>query len=265
RCDVSASVMSRRLSEVLGVALFAAALLWFVALASYSPADPAWFFYAGPPRDVENFAGPVGAFVAECAFQLLGYASFLVPVVLLVAGWHYFWCRTLSAGATKAVGAVLLLLCGASLLALALGGPLRAGRAILAGGHLGALLADVAIAYLSRTGSVITIFAVGVLGFLLTTQVSLGEFTAAAAERVRQRVRAYAARIEARREARRRDAQRREVIQKHLDKGLSEEEVQRVTAQVRAAEVPRRIRPPASASAEPPARGADEADEPAPS
>src|SRR5690606_32627204 len=265
RCDVSASVMSRRLSEVLGVALFAAALLWFVALASYSPADPAWFFYAGPPREVENFAGPVGAFVAECAFQLLGYASFLVPVVLLVAGWHYFWCRTLSAGATKAVGAAMLLLCGAALLALALGETLRDGRAILAGGHVGALLADAAISYLSRTGSAITIFAVGILGFLLTTQVSLGELFASAAEHVRQRVRAHAARIEERREARRRDAQRREVIQKHLDKGLSEEEVQRVTAQVRAADVPRRGRGAAAAAVEAPARSAEPgADEPPP-
>ncbi len=262
---MSASVMSRRLSEVLGVALFAAALLWFVALASYSPADPAWFFYAGPPREVENFAGPVGAFVAECAFQLLGYASFLVPVVLLVAGWHYFWCRTLSAGATKAVGAAMLLLCGAALLALALGETLRDGRAILAGGHVGALLADAAISYLSRTGSAITIFAVGILGFLLTTQVSLGELFASAAEHVRQRVRAHAARIEERREARRRDAQRREVIQKHLDKGLSEEEVQRVTAQVRAADVPRRGRGAAAAAVEAPARSAEPRTEDPPS
>lgn len=230
---MSASVMSRRLSEVLGVALFAAALLWFVALASYSPADPAWFFYAGPPRTVGNFAGPVGAFVAECAFQLLGYAAFLVPVVLLVAGWHYFWCRTLSAGTTKVVGAALLLLCGAALLALALGSTLRDGREVLAGGHVGALIADLSIGYLSRTGSTITIVAVGVLGFLLTTQVSLGDLFASSAEHVRQRVRAQVARLAERREARRRDAQRREVIQKHLDKGLSEEDVQRVTAQVR--------------------------------
>ncbi|MFP5380141.1 MAG: DNA translocase FtsK 4TM domain-containing protein, partial [Vicinamibacteria bacterium] len=126
------------MSEVLGVVLFATALLWFVALASYSPADPAWFFYAGPPRTVGNFAGPVGAFVSESSFQLLGYASFLVPLVLLVAGWHYFWCRTLSAGYTKAIGATLLLLCGAALLALSVGTVTEDAHEVLAGGPLGA-------------------------------------------------------------------------------------------------------------------------------
>ena len=102
---MSASVMSRRASEALGVALFFSALLWFVALASYTPGDPAWFFYAGPPKQAANFAGTFGAFIAESSFQLLGYGSFLIPVVLIVAGYHYFWCRSLPAGYTKSIGA----------------------------------------------------------------------------------------------------------------------------------------------------------------
>jgi S-DNA-T family DNA segregation ATPase FtsK/SpoIIIE len=245
--------MSRRVSEVLGVVLFATALLWFVALASYSPADPAWFFYAGPPRTVGNFAGPVGAFVSESSFQLLGYASFLVPLVLLVAGWHYFWCRTLSAGYTKVIGATLLLLCGAALLALSVGTVTEDAHEVLAGGHLGALLADLAVGSLNRTGSAILIIALGTLGFLLTTQVSLGDVFAALGERARQRVRARAAALAERREARRRDAQRREVIQKHLDKGVTPEDVQRVTEQARTAEQTRRPRATTPPPATPPA------------
>ena len=246
---MSSSVMSRRLSEVLGVVLFAAALLWFVALASYSPADPAWFFYAGPPRTVGNFAGPIGAFAAEAAFQLLGYASFLLPIVLLVAGWHYFWCRTLAAGYTKTIGATLLLLCGASLLALSLGATTVDAHEVLAGGHVGATLSDVAIGYLNRTGSAILIVAVGTLGFLLTTQVSLGDVFAALGQVVRQRVTAHTARLAERREAKRRDTQRREVIQKHLDKGITPEDVERVTEQARSSDTTRRAKASAPASA----------------
>ena len=41
------STLSRRLSECLGVALFALALIWLIALVTYDPADPAWFFHAG--------------------------------------------------------------------------------------------------------------------------------------------------------------------------------------------------------------------------
>ena len=44
---MKASTVSRRVSEFIGVALFAAALIWIVALATYEAADPVWFFSAG--------------------------------------------------------------------------------------------------------------------------------------------------------------------------------------------------------------------------
>ena len=74
--------LSRRVSEFVGVALFAAALIWIVALASYDPSDPAWFFSTGHARRPANFAGRVGAFLAELSFQLFGYASYLIPAVV---------------------------------------------------------------------------------------------------------------------------------------------------------------------------------------
>ena len=38
------STLSRRLSEFLGVALFAVALIWLISLVSHEPTDPVWFF-----------------------------------------------------------------------------------------------------------------------------------------------------------------------------------------------------------------------------
>ena len=37
---MAGSALSRRLSEIVGVGLFALALIWLVALSSYSPTDP---------------------------------------------------------------------------------------------------------------------------------------------------------------------------------------------------------------------------------
>ncbi len=247
---MAASVMSRRVSEALGVGLFFGALLWFVALASYTPGDPAWFFYAGPPKEAANFAGTIGAFVAESSFQLLGYASFLIPLVLLVAGWHYFWCRSLSAGYTKSIGAVLLLLCVAALLALTIGTHGVGDTAVPAGGHVGTVLADTAVQYLNRPGSAILILSLGVLGFILTTQVSLSAVAAGIAERVRARASKLTDDIKARREERRRDEQRREVMLKHVQRGASPEEVERLARPQAREDGPRRARPPV---ADPPA------------
>ena len=65
------STLTRRASEFLGVALFAAAVLWIVALVTYEPSDPAWFVTTGTSHAAANFAGMVGAFVAEESFHVV--------------------------------------------------------------------------------------------------------------------------------------------------------------------------------------------------
>ena len=82
------SVVSRRVSEFTGVALFAAALMWMIALVTANPGDPVWFFTDRTTGDVRNFAGPVGAFGALASFQLFGYTAFLLPLVVGVVAWH---------------------------------------------------------------------------------------------------------------------------------------------------------------------------------
>ncbi len=59
------STLSRRVSEFLGVVLFAAALIWLIALVTYDPSDPTWFFNTGATGPPANFIGRVGAFLAE--------------------------------------------------------------------------------------------------------------------------------------------------------------------------------------------------------
>ncbi len=90
-----------------------------------------------PTQTPANFVGLVGAFVAEVSFQLLGYTSFLVPAILGVLGWNYFWCRTVDAGYTKSVGATLFVGCLAALFSLVLGNAEIGGRTFRAGGYIG--------------------------------------------------------------------------------------------------------------------------------
>ena len=66
---MSGTTLSRRVNEFLGVVLFATALFWLIALATYDPADPVWFFSTGGQEPPANFAGRVGAFLAELSYQ----------------------------------------------------------------------------------------------------------------------------------------------------------------------------------------------------
>jgi len=68
--------------------------------------DPVWFFSSGAHTAPVNFAGRVGAFLAELSFQLFGYASYLIPAVMVISDGTTL-CRSLDAPGTKATGAVL--------------------------------------------------------------------------------------------------------------------------------------------------------------
>jgi DNA segregation ATPase FtsK/SpoIIIE, S-DNA-T family len=215
--------LSRRLSEFVGVALFALALLVVVSLANYSASDPAWFFNTGADGPPINFGGRVGAFMAELSYQLLGYSAFLIPVVLVVIGWHYFWCTRVDAPYTKLSGAVLLFACISSFLALAFGTMLSDGKEFRAGGYLGEWLAAGLQEYLNRTGSIIVILTLLFLAIILSTQFSFGRLFAVLGEVLRDRSAAALGAFRAWREEKRRDRQRQEVLKKHLDKAPKED------------------------------------------
>ena len=215
-------VVSRRVSEFVGVALFAFALLWVVALASYSAGDPVWFFNTGVDDVPVNFAGRIGAFMAELAYQLVGYSAYLVPVVLVVMGWHRFWCKPVDARYTKAIGAALLVACVSAFLALAFDGPAPSGRQFREGGYLGDFLGSLLLEYLNKTGSIILILTLLFLAIILSTQFSFGRLFGAIGAMLRERWTTAMAALGAWREERRRDKQRQEVLKKHLDKAPNE-------------------------------------------
>ena len=215
---MASSALSRRVSEFLGVALFATALIWLISLASYTAADPVWFFNTGSELPPANFAGRIGAFVGELSYQLFGYSAYLIPLVLVVIGWHYFWCRSMDAAYTKLAGAVLLFSCVSSFLALAFGTLDVGGKSFRAGGYVGDRLAIVLAEYLNRTGSIILILTLLFLAIILSTQFSFGRLFSSLSQVARDRWVAMRVTVAKRRDEQQRAKQRQEVLKKHLGK-----------------------------------------------
>jgi DNA segregation ATPase FtsK/SpoIIIE, S-DNA-T family len=228
------NVLSRRLCEVVGVVFFGLALLWVISLASYSASDPALFFTSPAAARPENFGGRFGAFIAELSFQLLGYSAYLLPVALVVVGWHYFWVRALQAPVTKLIGAILLFLCVSGLFGLAFDRLRIGGRTVAAGGIIGRFVADRLSDQFARTGALIIVLTLVCLAALMVTQLSLGTLVSGVGEQVRAFVAARIAALQGWREERRRAQQRQEVIRKHLEKGTAPETVQKAVKQATA-------------------------------
>ena len=215
------SFVSRRLSEFAGVVAFAAGLIWLMSLASYTPSDPAWFFNDLESSKVANFAGRVGAFLAEASFQIAGYSAFLGPLILGVVGWNYFWCKKVNASYTKLVGAALLVGCVAALFSLTFSAFDTSSRQFSAGGAIGDWIAQLCSSFLNRTGAAILLLTVMVLAVILATHFSFGRAVSLVVEKVRgqhgllDRWREY-------QEERRRERERQQIIDKHVKKAGKE-------------------------------------------
>src|SRR5215216_4335429 len=219
---MSTSSFSRRLSEILGVALFALALIWLIALVTYEPTDPVWFFTTDALHPPANFVGRVGAFLSELSFQLFGYAAYLLPGVIAWAGWYYFWCQPFEAVYTKAVGMTLLVGCSSAFLSLVFGSADVAGKTFDAGGSIGAWLGAWFAEYLNRTGSIIVILTLMVLSVILSTQFSFGRMFAHASQGSRDLSARGLGLVRAWFEDRRKQKQRREVVAKHTKKAAAD-------------------------------------------
>lgn len=214
------TALSRRISEVYGVALFALALFWLIALVSYSPTDPVWFFNSVATGAPANFGGRVGAFIAETALQLMGYTSFLIPAVLCVIGWHAFWCREFDAKYTKIAGAVMLFFCVAGLLGVAFGvfDPGKSASGFPGGGVIGGAIAAVLKDYLNTTGAVLLLLTLLGLALVLSTQFSFGRASTHTASVVRSSTGSWMERWRGWRAERARARERAEIVKKHTAK-----------------------------------------------
>jgi S-DNA-T family DNA segregation ATPase FtsK/SpoIIIE len=215
---VTESTFSRRISEFLGVALFALTLIWLISLVTHEPSDPVWFFTTGAGHPPVNFAGRVGAFLSELSFQLFGYAAFLIPAVLGVAGWHYFWCQSPDAPYTKLTGIGLMLVGSSAVLSLLFADAGVAGKTFYAGGSTGSWVGGLLSEYLNRTGSLIVLMTVVLLSVILSTQFSFGRMFASASVGSRTLSVRGAGWLRGWIDQRRRDRARRAVIAKQTRK-----------------------------------------------
>jgi len=179
------SALPRRISEFVGVALFALGLIWLIALVTHEPTDPVWFFTTNALQAPANFVGRVGAFMSELSFQLFGYAAYLVPALIAVIGWHYFWCQMPDAAYTKVSGVTLLFACVSAFLSLAFGATELGGKPFNAGGSIGAWLGSLLADYLNRTGSIIVLLTLMILSIILSTQFSFGRMFESASQNSR--------------------------------------------------------------------------------
>ena len=95
------ATIEKRGRELLGICLFVVGIMIATMLWSYAPDDPN--FMSATDAPVQNWLGQPGASFAAALFLVVGYASWMVPFVLMAWGLRF----ALHSGQERAVGRVV--------------------------------------------------------------------------------------------------------------------------------------------------------------
>ncbi len=161
---------SRR-NEILAILLLAVGSLLALCLvsAAFYPNDPSW--NSAGAGETHNWAGAIGANVAATAFQFIGLASFLLPLLLFAAAWRRFRPSAIHHAWTRIVGLIVLVIAASSLLSISQLHPLF-DSSVQPGGLLGAVVSQGIASGLSNIGATVLLVAIAATGLLLATNFS---------------------------------------------------------------------------------------------
>ena len=166
---------NRRLNELIGFLIFVFAILFFLAIVSYSPLDPSFNTAATPlaGRPAHNWIGVAGAYAADLTLQVFGVAAFLLPAFFAMYALNWFRSRPIGAPYAKTLGAAALVAFLSGFIGL-LPRTIHWKGVIPSEGLLGRIVADALIHYFNVVGAYLICLAAIAVGLYLSTAFSFG-------------------------------------------------------------------------------------------
>lgn len=162
------------LHEVMGIISLTFGIFVILCLYSYSPRDPSLNSAAGS-RDIQNYGGLVGSYLADLLISGFGLGSFLIASFLLLSAYLCFTKKRERIRVPEALLLGLSLLMASVLFQLKWNTISLFGQSTLAGGLVGAVIGEQLRRYLSDAGSYLLVISVGLLALIWGTKISLVE------------------------------------------------------------------------------------------
>lgn len=176
------SISKSKWNEIQAVILFAAALLIFISLASFSFSDLKQFT-SSPNTPVGNFAGLFGAYFAAGLYFIMGLSSYVMPLLVLSWAIARLYGITPQKVHFKIFGTFFLILASSSLFSI-MGSGGNSLRFSL-GGIVGLAFSDFLMKYLGKGGALLVIAVLFLLSLLLATEFLLLPFLSGLYRRLR--------------------------------------------------------------------------------
>ena len=174
---------NKRNREIKGVVCLALAVFTLLCLVSYHPQDPSFTRFVVDGKVTHNFTGYIGSYAADSLIRLLGFGSFLLPLILLLCSFKYFLRPSFAIKSGRLLGFFFFVLAFAGLMAIILNGDITIyGETLQAGGIIGALIIRLLLYCFNVAGTYIVLILV-----FIVTLISLVEFSlVSVAQRVSQ-------------------------------------------------------------------------------
>jgi DNA segregation ATPase FtsK/SpoIIIE, S-DNA-T family len=158
---------SRRLNELVGLLVFALAVLLCLSLLSYHSTDPSLDTVGSGP--IRNWIGPSGAYLSDFLLQLEGLSAFILPLILGALGWTWMRSRPAGSPGAKLLGALLCLVFAPALFGL-LPGHAHFPSGLPVAGLIGRLVADQLVLWFNVPGAwIVAVTLVAAALYLSTT------------------------------------------------------------------------------------------------
>ena len=129
----SASRRSLR-REIPGIILLAIAIFTMLSLISYHPSDPSLnVAHTAGAHAIHNLGGIVGSYLSDLLLQVLGLASYLIPLATGILACFLFWPIDAGMSYGRGVGFLLFIISSATGLGLEIDTTRIFGHEILSG------------------------------------------------------------------------------------------------------------------------------------
>jgi DNA segregation ATPase FtsK/SpoIIIE, S-DNA-T family len=163
-------VETRSVKDLSGLFMVAMAIFITLCLASFDAFDPSFHAYS-PGKEVENLGGVIGSYLADLLITLFGYASYVVPLVLVGLAVHHFVRGKGSFTGSRIVAATFGLLLSSVVIHLQVS-PIEE-RGMSAGGLAGWGLGEFFIRSFGTTGTYLFAFIGILIAFIWISEISV--------------------------------------------------------------------------------------------
>ncbi len=163
----------RRLNEIKGLILIAAALIVLASLISFTPFDLS-LYTSHPNFPPKNLIRSFGAYLAGAILFLFGWAGYLIPLFILFFGVMLFRQELPDLRLPKILGFLVLLLSISSLVSIS--GVNNEAIRFSHGGFLGFSLSRFIVNYFGTLGAYIIFITLSLLALALTTEVLISAY-----------------------------------------------------------------------------------------